>query len=108
LTDAKPKTGGAPQGALPLAPARDADTRILCWRYPIGWDRWEVRLEAHRANSPDDFGHIFISDDEGNRVELTVHVLRELADTLGDAIKTIYADRDAFREAQTAKAGEHA
>ncbi len=91
------KTGGTAQAVLPIAPP---DTRLLCWRYPIGWEKWEVRLEAHQTTDPATFGRVFISDEEGNRVELDWHTLRDMADNLQGAVDTLWDDREAARKAK--------
>lgn len=91
------KTGGTAQAVLPIAPL---DTRLLCWRYPIGWEKWEVRLEAHRTTDPATFGRVFISDEEENRVELDWHMLLDMADNLQGAVDTLWGDREAARKAK--------
>jgi hypothetical protein len=99
MTEAKARntTGGTAQAVLPLPASTDDDTRTFCWRWPLGWDDWEVRLEAHKSEKRGEFGRVFISDNEGNRVELSYGVIWDLRNTcLDDLISAMCDDqRDA-------------
>lgn len=103
MTEAKARTmGGTAQAVLPTSKPPE-DTRILCWRFPIGWNDWEVRLEAHRPPAPGEFGCVFMSDNEGNRIELDWYTLRDLAAELQSVVDRLWDDRE---ESRKASAGE--
>jgi hypothetical protein len=92
---ARNQAGGTAQAVLPIHQPDD-DGRIFCWRWPLGWDEWEVRLEAHKSETPGKFGRVFVSDNEGNRVELSYGIIWDLRNTcLDDLISTMCDDERA-------------
>lgn len=111
MTDAKTKMGGAPQGALPLAPKTvelpAQDDCIWVWRWPDGWDR-EIRLEAYAPDDPERLARVFIRDNEGRAVEIDRNVVWDIRNTCGDdLISAIHDDHDARRRAHAKKVGDN-
>lgn len=110
MTDTKAKMGGAPQGALPLAPKTielpAPGDCIWVWRWPDGWDR-EIRLEAYAPDDPKELARVVIRDNEGRAVEISRDVIWDITHSFGaDLISAIHDDQRARQKA--AKAGDHA
>jgi len=70
----------------------DADTRIFCKRFPVGWDAEELRLEAFAAADGEEFGRVFLTDADGKQLELPWHLISDLGSAMVDCESAIWED----------------